>query len=136
MPVFGGGRALFQPVYVGDIARAVELLLSRDDLDIMYDTDGKVIEAGGPDGSCCNCSREGQSLTFKAVFSYREIMELVLRYTNRWRPIVSLPFAIGLMQASVLEKLPTNLLTVTQDQVISALFPDRTIAKTFVRFGS
>jgi len=99
MPVFGGGTALFQPVYVGDIARAVEIL-SRGDLDINKEVSGQIIEAGGPD-----------------VVSYRKIMEIVLHHTNRWRPIVSLPFAAGLLQASVLEKLPHNLFTLTRDQV-------------------
>ncbi|THH33163.1 hypothetical protein EUX98_g1068 [Antrodiella citrinella] len=99
MPVFGGGTALFQPVYVGDIARAVEVL-SRNDPDIMKEVSGKIIEAGGPD-----------------VVTYRQIMELVLRYSKRWRPIVSIPFGIGLLQASVLEKLPPNIFTLTQDQV-------------------
>ena len=49
MPVFGGGTSLFQPVYVGDIAKAVEIV-SRDDTGIRGLVDGKVIEAGGPDG--------------------------------------------------------------------------------------
>lgn len=49
MPVFAGGQALFQPVYVGDIARLVELL-SRGDPNINSNMKGKIIEAGGPDG--------------------------------------------------------------------------------------
>jgi hypothetical protein len=44
-------------------------------------------------------------------------MELVLKHSNRWRPIVSLPFAVGAAQGFVLEKLPVNLFTVTRAQV-------------------
>ena len=44
-------------------------------------------------------------------------MDLVLRYTNRWRPVISLPFGVGKLQAFFLEKLPSNLFTLTQDQV-------------------
>ncbi|KAH8099265.1 hypothetical protein BXZ70DRAFT_1009082 [Cristinia sonorae] len=99
MPVFGGGTTRFQPVYVGDIARAVEIL-SRRDAKIRRETDGKFMEAGGPD-----------------VLTYREIMQLVLRYTNRWRPVVSMPFAVGILQASILERLPHSLFTLTRDQV-------------------
>lgn len=49
MPVFGGGMSRFQPVFVGDVARAVEII-SRDDETIRQSIDGKIMEAGGPDG--------------------------------------------------------------------------------------
>ena len=51
LPVFGGGQARFQPVYVGDIARAVEII-SREDKSIRGAVAGKIVEAGGPDGQC------------------------------------------------------------------------------------
>lgn len=51
MPVFGGGHSKFQPVYVGDLARAIEIS-ARDDPEIESLTNGKIIEAGGPDGGC------------------------------------------------------------------------------------
>lgn len=44
-------------------------------------------------------------------------MQLVLRYTGRYRPILSLPYSIGKMQATVLERLPETLLTLSRDQV-------------------
>ncbi|KAF8341308.1 NAD(P)-binding protein [Cantharellus anzutake] len=99
LPVFGGGSTRFQPVYAGDIARFMDLS-TRPGSNISHHTAGKVIEAGGPE-----------------VFTYREMMELVLKYTGRKRPILSLPFVVGKAQGFVLEKLPTNLLTVTRDQV-------------------
>lgn len=46
--MFGGGKAKFQPVFSGDIARAVEII-SRADEDIRKTVAGKIIEAGGPD---------------------------------------------------------------------------------------
>lgn len=49
MPVFGGGDSLFQPVYVEDVARAIEVL-ARDDQDLRHAVAGKIVEAGGPDG--------------------------------------------------------------------------------------
>ncbi|KAI0078168.1 NADH dehydrogenase [Panus rudis PR-1116 ss-1] len=99
MPVFGDGSTKFQPVFVGDIARAVEII-SRNDPDIRKMVDGKVLEAGGPD-----------------VFTYRQIMELVLKYTGRTRTIIPLPFAIGKLQGAILEQLPQNIFTLTRDQV-------------------
>ena len=44
-------------------------------------------------------------------------MQQVLRYTGRRRPIVSLPFSVGMLQGAVLEQLPVNLFTVTRAQV-------------------
>ncbi|EIM92264.1 NAD-P-binding protein [Stereum hirsutum FP-91666 SS1] len=99
MPTFGGGTSKFQPVYVGDIAKLVEII-TRDDPAILKQVKGKVIEAGGPD-----------------VITYRQVMELVLRYGNRTRPILSLPWAIGSIQGALLEQFPPNLFTITRDQV-------------------
>lgn len=51
------------------------------------------------------------------VFTYRQLMQLVLDITGRKRPILSLPFALGILQGTVLERLPSNLFTVTRAQV-------------------
>ncbi|KAK7465355.1 hypothetical protein VKT23_005334 [Stygiomarasmius scandens] len=99
LPVFGGGNSRFQPVYVDDVARAVEII-SRKDPEIERSVSGQILEAGGPD-----------------ILTYREIMELVLKYNQRRRPIVSLPFWMGTLQGAVMEKLPVNLFTVTRSQV-------------------
>jgi uncharacterized protein YbjT (DUF2867 family) len=115
LPVFGGGVARFQPVYAGDIARAVELV-ARKDNEIQQAVAGKIIEAGGPEGKVGPEVVELSS-NKSSVSTYRELMEMVLKYSNRWRPIISLPFAAGIAQGFVLEKLPVNLFTVTQAQV-------------------
>ncbi|EJD42989.1 NAD(P)-binding protein [Auricularia subglabra TFB-10046 SS5] len=99
LPVFDGGKSRFQPVYVGDIARLVELC-ARGSPEISTAVTGKIVEAGGPE-----------------VFTYRELMELVLKYSNRRRPILSLPSSIGKFQAYFLERLPPNLFSLTRDQV-------------------
>ncbi|KAL7421700.1 hypothetical protein Q5752_003470 [Cryptotrichosporon argae] len=101
LPVFGGGAVRFQPVYAGDVARAVEVAC-RDDPETLRYTGGKIIEAGGP-----------------GVLTYREIMQLVLRHTGLEgrRAVVSLPYWLGMLQAWFLEKLPESILTLTRDQV-------------------
>ncbi|AAW41331.1 conserved hypothetical protein [Cryptococcus deneoformans JEC21] len=101
LPVFGGGITRFQPVYVGDVARAVEICC-RDDPIVVSQVAGRIIEAGGPD-----------------IFTYREMMELVLRYTHLEgrRAIISLPYWLGSVQGFFLEKLPETMFTVTRDQV-------------------
>ncbi len=59
---------------------------------------GKTYELGGPQ-----------------VFTYREIMELVLRYTGRHRLLVPVPFRLARMQATFLQLLPNA--PVTRDQM-------------------
>ena len=44
-------------------------------------------------------------------------MQMTLDHAHLRRPILSLPFWLGKIQAFFLEKLPTNLFTVTRDQV-------------------
>ncbi|KIJ66318.1 hypothetical protein HYDPIDRAFT_150700 [Hydnomerulius pinastri MD-312] len=98
MPVFGGGTTRFQPVFVGDIARAVQAVV--EDEETRSQVAGKVIEAGGPD-----------------ILTYKEIIEVVLLYTKRWRTIISVPYSVGMLQAAVLERLPETRFTITRDQV-------------------
>jgi hypothetical protein len=55
--------------------------------------------------------------SFRTVLTYKDIMRLVLKYTGRRRPIVSVPFPLGTMIGSVSERLPHNLFTITRSQV-------------------
>jgi NADH dehydrogenase len=47
LPVFGKGDTRFQPVYVGDIGRLVEILTRSKPVN---DAEGRIIDAAGPDG--------------------------------------------------------------------------------------
>lgn len=124
LPVFGGGISRFQPVYVDDLAQAVEIITRNDDK-INELVTGKYLDAGGPEGkyawSWWIALRSTYNSHFSLVFTYRELMQLVLKYNRRTRPIISLPFEVGILQGSILEKLPKNLFTVTKAQV-SALY--------------
>ncbi|KAF8844108.1 NAD(P)-binding protein [Paxillus ammoniavirescens] len=115
MPVFGGGTTRFQPVFVGDVARAVQAIV--EDEEIRKQVSGKVIEAGGPD-----------------ILTYKEIIELVLLYTNRWRPIVSIPYSIGMLQGAVLERFPDTMFTITRNQ-IEQLKADNIVTGTGATFS-
>jgi NADH dehydrogenase len=81
-------EARFQPVYVGDVARAI-----ASSLDDMV-SHGWRYELGGP--------RE---------YSLRELVELVCRMTGRRRWIVGLPGGLARLQAWVLEHLPGKLMS-------------------------
>ncbi|KAI8816379.1 NAD(P)-binding protein, partial [Fimicolochytrium jonesii] len=94
VPVFGGGETRFQPVYVEDLAKGIAAsVLSPKPI-------GKTIEAGGPN-----------------VYTYADMMKLMLQQANMWRPVVSVPWFVGNVQGMVFEKLPLNLFTLTRDQV-------------------
>jgi len=74
LPLIGGGQTKFQPVYVGDVAEAIARAVVR------VDAAGRTFELGGP-----------------AVMTFEAILKLVLRETNRSRPLIPLPFFVARM---------------------------------------
>lgn len=92
LDLYGDGGTKFQPVYVGDVADAVMRGLT------VTATRGRTYELGGP-----------------RIYSFVEIMRLVLRETNRRRLIVPIPFWAGSLIGLFAELLPAPPLT--RDQV-------------------
>jgi uncharacterized protein YbjT (DUF2867 family) len=109
LPLIGGGRTRFQPVYVGDVADAMAAALAEPK------TIGQIFELGGPQ-----------------TYSFRELMEILLAQIQRKRWLVPVPFPIAALQGAVLSLLPNPPLTRDQvkllkrDNVISGLFPGLT----------
>ena len=97
LPLVGGGHSKFQPVYVGDVAEAIERGLTDPA------TQGKTYELGGP-----------------RVYSFRELMELLLKEIHRHRPLVTLPTGIARLQARFLEFLPKPPLTRDQLRLLES----------------
>jgi uncharacterized protein YbjT (DUF2867 family) len=95
LPLIGGGRTRFQPVYVGDVADAIVAALREDG------AAGRTYELGGP-----------------KVYSFRELMELTLRFLNRRRALVGLPYGLAALQARFLQLLPEPPLTVDQVELL------------------
>jgi uncharacterized protein YbjT (DUF2867 family) len=92
LPLIGGGRTRFQPVYVGDLADAIVAALERDD------APGRTYELGGPQ-----------------VYSFAELMRYMLGVIGRRRALLSISFEQAALQARALELLPVPPLT--RDQV-------------------
>lgn len=92
LPLIGSGRTRFQPVYVGDVARAVQACLVRPE------TMGATYELGGPQ-----------------VYTFRQLMQFMLKTINRQALLIPVPFALASLKALFLERLPAPLLT--RDQV-------------------
>ncbi len=97
LPLIGGGETKFAPVFVGDIAEAVARLIDRND------ADGRTYELGGP--------RE---------MSFRQLIEFTLDTIGRKRLLVSLPWAVAKLQASILGLLPKPLLTTDQVELLKS----------------
>jgi NADH dehydrogenase len=95
LPLIGGGKTRFQPVYVGDVARAA--------VTVLHDpaTSGKIYELGGPE-----------------IMSFRQVLELVLKVTHRKRILVPIPFGLARVQAAFLGMLPNPLLTLDQVRML------------------
>ena len=100
--IYGDGGTKFQPVYVGDVAEAIMTVLNDASLQ------GKTYELGGP-----------------RIYSFKEVMELMLEEIERRRILIPLPFWVAKIQAFFFEFLPKPILTrdqvelLKQDNVVS-----------------
>jgi uncharacterized protein YbjT (DUF2867 family) len=92
LPLIGGGKSRFQPVFVEDVAAAFAAILGDPA------TAGKTYELGGPQ-----------------VYTFRELMEILLEQMGSRRLLLPLPFMAAEVQAYFLEWLPKPPLT--RDQV-------------------
>ncbi len=104
LPLIGGGRTRFQPVFVGDVAAAIVAALENPA------AQGKTYELGGP-----------------TIYSFKELMQIVLRETGRKRALVPLPFALASLKAFFLQFAPNPLLTPDQ---VKLLRHDNVVAST------
>jgi NADH dehydrogenase len=102
-----GGRTRFQPVFVGDVARAVIAALSG------RATEGKIYELGGPQ-----------------VFTFREIYDLIGKYTLRQRAYLPVPIWAAKIQGFVLQNLPGAPLTLDQVRLLQR---DNVVSEESVR---
>ena len=72
LPLIGGGRTRFQPVYVGDVAEAVVAALTR------RRAAGRTYELGGP-----------------TIYTFKELLTYLLKVTGRRRLLLDLPFGVA-----------------------------------------
>ena len=92
LPLIGGGKTLFQPVYVGDVAEAIVAGLQGQG------AAGQTYELGGPQ-----------------LYSFSELMRYMLGVVGRRRLLVPVSFGTAALLARLFELLPVPPLT--RDQV-------------------
>lgn len=95
LPLIGGGKTRFQPVYVCDVAEAVARAATQDAFA------GQTFELGGP-----------------KVYSFREILELVLAEIRRDKMMLLVPFFAAKIGAFFTGILPNAPLTMDQVELL------------------
>ncbi|UJW75754.1 complex I NDUFA9 subunit family protein [Rhizobium sp. SL42] len=94
LPLVGGGKTRFQPVYVEDVAEAVALSVDGSI------ASGKIYELGGRD-----------------VLTFKQCLQTMLEVIGRKRALVPLPFGIASMIGSIASAIPLISPPLTSDQV-------------------
>ena len=93
LPIFGGGLTKFSPVWVEDVASAIIAVLEKEKIE------QNIFELGGPE-----------------TFSFKELMEILLKQIKKKRFLLSIPWSIARYQAKFLEIFTKTILT--EDQIL------------------
>ena len=95
LPLIGGGLTYFQPIYVGDVVKSIVTILEKEEIN------KNIYELGGPQ-----------------TFTFKELMEILLRQIKKKRFLVPIPFLFAKFQAKILQLLPKPLLTTDQVEML------------------
>ena len=95
LPLVGGGKTKFSPIYVGDVARAIVKSLE------LNNSEPKTYELGGPEN-----------------YSFKELMEILLIEIKKKRFLVPIPYGFAKFQSYFLQMMPNPLLTPDQVELL------------------
>ena len=94
LPLIGGGKTVFEPIYVGDVAEAIVKSLKLNNAKpIIY-------ELGGEN------------------YSFKELMQILLSEIGKKRFLMPIPFGVAKFQSYFLQMMPTPLLTPDQVEML------------------
>jgi NADH dehydrogenase len=96
LPLIGGGRTRFQPVYAGDVGEAIARAVDGGAIA------GTTYELGGPE-----------------VLTFRECMERMLAATRRRRTLVTVPWFAARLMGRVGQHLPGAPITLDQVRMLT-----------------
>ncbi|MCF6200034.1 MAG: complex I NDUFA9 subunit family protein [Hyphomicrobiaceae bacterium] len=95
LPAIGSGRSKFQPVYVGDVARAIVAALEGRAVS------GATYELGGPD-----------------IYRLKELLHMTQKYSGRKPRTFPIPFGLAMLNGAILQMLPGKILTMDQVRLL------------------
>ena len=95
LPLIGGGKTKFVPIYVGDVAKAVVKTLD------LNNSEPEIYELGGPKN-----------------YSFKELMEILLIEIKKKRFLIPIPFGMAKFQSYFLQMMPNPLLTPDQVEML------------------
>ena len=95
LPLIGGGKTKFAPIYVGDVAKAIVKALE------LNNSKSKIYELGGPED-----------------YSFKELMEILLTEIKKKRFLMPIPFSAAKFQSYFLQMMPNPLLTPDQVEML------------------
>ena len=95
LPLIGQGLNYIQPIAVTDTAKAVVEVLEKEEIN------NNIFELGGPQ-----------------IFTFKELMKILLKEINKKRFLVPIPFLFAKFQAKILQLLPKPLLTTDQVEML------------------
>ena len=107
IPLIGGGKTKFAPVYCVDVGQAITRALA------LKNTSSKIYEIAGPEN-----------------YSFKKLMEILLTEIKKKRFLINIPFNIAKFQSYFLQMLPKPILTTDQvellkyDNVPSGQYPN------------
>jgi len=95
LPLIGGGKTKFAPIYVADVAKAIVKALELNNLEpIIY-------ELGGPKN-----------------YSFKELMEILLTEIKKKRFLIPISFKFAKLQSYFLQMMPNPILTPDQVELL------------------
>jgi len=95
LPLIGGGKTKFAPIYVGDVSKAIVKALE------LNHSKSKIYELAGPKN-----------------YSFKELMEILLTEIKKKRFLIPIPFGVAKFQSYFLQMMPNPLLTPDQVEML------------------
>ena len=94
LPLIGGGKTVFEPIYVGDVAEAIVKSLELNNSKL------SIYELGGEN------------------YSFKELMQILLNEIRKKRFLISIPFGMAKFQSYFLQMMPKPLITPDQVEML------------------
>lgn len=94
LPLIGGGKTKFAPIYVGDVSKSIMKAIE------LNNSEPRIYELGGPE-----------------IYSFKELMEILLIQIKKKRLLVNIPWGLAkFLSLFFLQALPGSL-KITPDQI-------------------